>query len=73
MALVEGKLNIRSYEDKEGQKKYVTEVIADVVKFVGGKDEGHAPAHAAEEAVADSGAVLDKEFETAMEKDNLPF
>ena len=28
---VEGKLRSRQYEDKEGQKKYVTEVVADQV------------------------------------------
>jgi single-strand DNA-binding protein len=28
---VEGKLRNRNYEDKEGQKKYVTEVVADTI------------------------------------------
>jgi single-strand DNA-binding protein len=28
---IEGKLHSRQYEDKEGQKKYVTEVVADQV------------------------------------------
>ena len=34
--MVEGRINTRSYEDKTGTKKYVTEVIADTVQFVGG-------------------------------------
>ncbi|MEP6584721.1 MAG: single-stranded DNA-binding protein [Ginsengibacter sp.] len=29
MLYVEGKLRYRQYEDKEGQKKYVTEIVAD--------------------------------------------
>ena len=28
---IEGKLRNRNYEDKEGQKKYVTEIVADQV------------------------------------------
>ena len=34
--LVEGKLTHRDYEDKTGAKRYITEVIADNVRFVGG-------------------------------------
>lgn len=33
-ALVEGRLQIRSYEGKDGQKHWVTEVIADHLEFV---------------------------------------
>jgi len=33
---VEGRLQTRSYEDKEGQKRYSTEVVADEVILVGG-------------------------------------
>ena len=37
--IVEGKLTSRSYEDKEGQKKYVTELIVDRVHFCGNKKD----------------------------------
>ena len=42
---VEGRLQTRSYEDKEGQKRYVTEVVADDVILLGGRggDAGGAP------------------------------
>lgn len=33
-ALVEGRLQIRSYEGKDGQKRWVTEVIASSVQFI---------------------------------------
>lgn len=33
---VEGRLQTRNYEDKEGQKRYSTEVVADEVILVGG-------------------------------------
>ena len=33
---VEGRLQTRSWDDKDGQKKYSTEVVAERVKFLGG-------------------------------------
>jgi single-strand DNA-binding protein len=36
---VEGKLRNRQYEDKEGQKKYVTEVIADQIVLLDKKEK----------------------------------
>ena len=32
---IEGRLQTRSYEDKEGQKKYITEVVCDEVMLLG--------------------------------------
>ena len=37
---VEGRLQTRSYEDKDGQKKYSTDVVADDVILLGGRGEG---------------------------------
>lgn len=34
---VEGKLIYRSYDDKEGQKKYITEIKVDEIVLIGGK------------------------------------
>lgn len=39
-AAVDGRLQIRSYEDKEGTRRWVTEVVAERVEFLGsGKSE----------------------------------
>lgn len=35
---VEGKLSSRSYEDKEGVKRYVTEVVANEILLLGNSD-----------------------------------
>ena len=35
-ALVTGRLQVRSYETKQGDKRYVTEIICDRVEFIGG-------------------------------------
>lgn len=40
LAAVEGRLQIRSYEDKDGQKRTVAEVIADDVRFLSPKEGG---------------------------------
>lgn len=37
--LVEGRLQVRSYETKEGEKRYVTEVVSQGVVFLGGRRE----------------------------------
>ena len=57
--LVNGRIQTRSYEDSNGQKKYVTEVVAD---FVGKKLDGE----------FDSGSNFDN-FDTANQNENIPF
>lgn len=43
MAAVDGSIQIRTYNDKDGQKRWATEVIATDVRFLSPKDgEGHA-------------------------------
>ncbi len=37
---VEGRLQTRSYDDKEGVKRYMTEIIATDVQFLGSKESG---------------------------------
>ena len=39
---VEGRLTTRSYEDKEGVKKYATEIVANDLILLSGKQDGHA-------------------------------
>jgi len=41
MVYVEGRIQTRNYDDKEGNKRYITEIIANDVQFLGGgKGEG---------------------------------
>lgn len=56
---VEGRIQTRSYEDSNGQKKYVTEVVAN---FVGKKLEGE----------FDSSSNFDS-FESTNQDENIPF
>lgn len=38
---VDGRIQTRNYEDKEGNKRYITEVVADNVEFLGSKKDGN--------------------------------
>src|SRR5947208_1157434 len=40
---IEGRLQSRSYDDKDGKKVYTTEVVADEIILLGGRGEGGAP------------------------------
>jgi len=37
---VEGRIQSREWEDKEGQKRTTTEIVANTVQFLGGRGEG---------------------------------
>ena len=37
---VEGRLQTRQWEDQQGQTRYMTEVVAQDVQFLGGRGEG---------------------------------
>ena len=37
---VEGRLQTRSWEDKDGNKRYTTEIVASDIQFLGGRDTG---------------------------------
>ena len=42
-AMVEGRLQIRSFDGKDGQKKWVTEIIAQAVEFLDRRKDSSAP------------------------------
>jgi single-strand DNA-binding protein len=39
-AFVEGRLQTRSWDDQQGNKKYTTEILASSVQFIGGATQG---------------------------------
>jgi single-strand DNA-binding protein len=41
---VEGRLKTRKWTDKDGVEKYTTEIMAENMQLLGGRDEGEAPA-----------------------------
>jgi len=62
---IEGKIQTRSYDDRDGNKKWITEIIAQSMQMLGRKDEGEEEIpEAVEEAQGG---------ETKSEDDDLPF
>ena len=57
---VEGRLQTRSYDDKDGKKVYATEVIAEEVVLLGGQAEGQSGAPQAARAAAAGGVGKSK-------------
>lgn len=66
--LVEGKITTRSYEDRDGNKRYVTEINAQSMNMLGGKSDSERAASGANTAApAKNGADYEPD------DDDLPF
>jgi len=74
---IQGSLQTRTYEDKNGNKRKAYEIIADKVSFCGSKSDnagGVRPAESASSAPAPSYATGNaSDFETIPNDDELPF
>lgn len=72
---VEGRIQTRSYEDKEGQRRYVTEIVADNVILVGGKTDADQDARpvSAPRSSGSLATVRDSSRMPAPPDDDLPF
>lgn len=62
---ITGSLQTRNYTDKNDIKRYVTEIIADEIDFIGKKEKSEAP--------EDADAVLEELFGTELTDADLPF
>jgi len=58
-AYIEGKITTRSWDDRDGNKKYKTEIIANTIQFLGsGGGAGAAEAISGQDAVPAAGVVV---------------
>ena len=69
---VVGELQNRSYDGKDGTKKYMTEVIADDVEFLTPRQEGATGSERAPSSLPQRGADFEPEGFTDVD-DELPF
>jgi single-strand DNA-binding protein len=69
---VEGRIATRNYDDKDGNKRYITEIIARDVRFLGGGGGGGG---AGAGRVADSGFAAPPGEDTPAPEpeDDIPF
>ena len=69
---IEGKIRTRSWDDKDGNKRYATEIIADVLQLLGKREGAESPRQ-------DEGPQPEKQNEKTVipdpdhEPDDLPF
>ena len=81
--LVEGRMQVRSYDDKDGNKRYVTEVIVENFEFCGSRNQdaagGFGAAPAAPAAPAANGGFCGGAFDSSgfgqsvAKDDDIPF
>ena len=72
MIAVQGALQTRNYEDKNGNKRTAFEIVASNVSFCGSKAESGAPAGGGANASSYSNASSE-DFSTVVEDDDFPF
>lgn len=70
--LLEGKLKTRSYDDKDGNKRYITEVVVDKMYLVGKKSEGAAQTEQ-EPSLRKAAEEQNYPNNTGGTEDDLPF
>jgi single-strand DNA-binding protein len=75
---VEGRIETRSWDDKDGQKRYMTEIIADRIQLLGSpggdRDRGASsprPARAADDVAFPAGPEV--ESQVGPDDDDVPF
>lgn len=65
LTAIEGRIQVRSYDNKEGKRVYVTEVIADNVRFLeSGKDEA---------GIEKADQLLKDSYPISIDDGDLPF
>jgi single-strand DNA-binding protein len=78
---VEGRLQTRSWDDKDGNKRYTTEIVASTVQFLGAAAGAGAGAGAQQHAGASMGGMgmaeptgeMPQVQESAFTEDEIPF
>ena len=76
---IEGKIRSRSWEDKEGNKRYTTEIIGDNMTMLGGKRDSEASSEESFQSMSQPTAqpltqpAAEQQQSVAEESDDLPF
>ena len=69
---IEGKIKTRSYDDKDGNKRYITEVVVEGFKMLDGKKDGNTGGGSYSSPAASSGNE-ETPATTSAADDDLPF
>jgi len=72
LVYVEGKISNRSWDDKDGNKKYMTEIVCSEMKMLGGKNEQSGEYKAPTERKTAADNIAREVQETALNGSNEP-
>ena len=70
LVYIEGKIRTRSWEDKEGNKRYTTEVVVDTFSILERKNEQPSVGLIAN---SEEGVIQEKNYMDQEDNDNIPF
>lgn len=70
-AYIEGRLQTRSWEDAQGQKKYTTEIVANTVQFLGSNQPSERSSHGASDDFGAQNFGPEPSFDNSA--DEIPF
>jgi single-strand DNA-binding protein len=74
---VSGRLQVRSYDAQDGQRRYVTEVVADEISFLSsGRRDSHAGFQQTSAPQSNNNMSvmgLDEDFHLMADDDDIPF
>jgi single-strand DNA-binding protein len=73
LVAVDGRINTRDYENNEGRKVYITEVVADSVQFLDSKKSGDKPVDKPLDQWDDIGKEIKLEDMNLPDEDIIPF
>lgn len=71
--LVEGKIRTRNWQDKDGNKRYTTEIHAQNIVMLGKKEDTDSGEQFSERSVPDFPGGESKAIKTEGEEDDVPF
>jgi single-strand DNA-binding protein len=71
--LVEGKIRTRSWQDKDGNKRYTTEIHAQNIVLLGKKEDTGSGEHFPERSVPDFPGDESEALKKESEEDDIPF
>jgi len=73
LVYIEGKLQTRSWDDKEGHKRYTTEVVADQMVMLSGKGDDARQERSAAAAASSSSPAVDGNPDSQITDEDIPF
>ncbi len=70
---IEGRIRTRSYDDKEGNKRYITEIYGDVMQLLGKRDDQPSGQSEYQNTSTQNTATKEPDVQANEGEDDLPF